>query len=205
MFISPPPPDRSGNGTQQAFYDRDDVLFISVHQSSLYPINSGSIDECGKGSGKNVNINIPLPPGSGVGAYLKTFERIVIPCLKAFAPDLLLVSSGFDASYHDPLGTMMVTSTCFGELAFQLSEAMNHRNTVFCHEGGYSENLVPYCGLRVVEALAGVEKSNVVDVNDEEGYAYGYQDCQDHQLKVIEKSYEDVARHMIAKCRIINK
>ena len=93
-----------GNGTQEAFWNDPEVLFISVHQDSNYPLRSGYAHERGGPDAFDTTINIPLPPGSGVGAYSYAFERIVLPALDRFRPDLLLVSSGFDASYADPLG-----------------------------------------------------------------------------------------------------
>ena len=93
-----------GNGTQEAFWNDSDVLFISVHQDSNYPLRSGYAHERGGSDAIDATINIPLPPGSGVGAYSYAFERVVIPALDRFRPDLILVSSGFDASYADPLG-----------------------------------------------------------------------------------------------------
>ena len=85
-----------GNGTQKAFYRDPDVLTISIHQDRWYPRDSGAIDERGEGHGLGFNINIPLPPGSGHGAYLAAVERVVIPALHAFRPELIVVPSGFD-------------------------------------------------------------------------------------------------------------
>ena len=91
-----------GNGTQSAFYEEPDVLTISVHRDGLYPADSGSVEEIGKGAGRGRNMNT-LPPGSGVGAYTAAFERIVAPAIRAFKPDLLVVAPGFDANGTDPL------------------------------------------------------------------------------------------------------
>jgi len=89
-------------------------------------------------------------------------DRVVYPALTAFAPDLILVSSGFDGSALDPLGHQMLTAKFYGDVAARLVGF--NTPLVFVHEGGYNENYVPLCGVRVVEALAGVERSNVVDV-----------------------------------------
>ena len=96
-----------GNGSEAHFYNRDDVLFISLHQDSLYPLDTGAVTDVGEGAGRGYNLNIPLPPGSGWGAYDAALSRVVLPALHAYKPDLLLVSCGFDASFLDPLGRMV--------------------------------------------------------------------------------------------------
>ena len=187
-----------GNGTQQAFLEDDSVLFISIHQDGLYPLNSGSSDEQGTGRGKHYTINVPLPPGSGVGAYEYAFSKLVIPTLTAFRPDLLLVSSGFDASYLDPLVTMMVTAECFGRLAKSLVDL--EVPAVFVHEGGYSENHAPFCGLRVVEAMCGLSESPVKTTDDGEAALYAYQALQPWQKAIVDESYSSNAAPCIARC-----
>jgi acetoin utilization deacetylase AcuC-like enzyme len=99
-----------GNGTEHAFYADPTVLTISVHQDNNYPPSSGALADTGSGTGRGYNINIPLPPGSGVGAYVATFERVVGPALAAFRPELILIASGLDANAMDPLASMMMTS-----------------------------------------------------------------------------------------------
>src|SRR4029077_6785689 len=76
-----------GNGTEHAFYEDPTVLTISIHQDNNYPPGLGGIGDPGAGAGKGYNINVPLPPGSGVGAYTATFERVVAPAVRAFRPD----------------------------------------------------------------------------------------------------------------------
>ncbi|MCG8441031.1 MAG: class II histone deacetylase, partial [Caulobacterales bacterium] len=85
-----------GNGAEAAFWSRPDVLTISVHQDLCFPPDSGQREKRGEGAGLGYNINAPLPPGSGVGAYQAVFDRIVLPALRAFRPDFILVPSGFD-------------------------------------------------------------------------------------------------------------
>ena len=108
--------------------------------------------------------------------------------LRAFNAELLLVSSGFDASALDPLSHTMLNSTAFGDMTRRLlrvarDSSSTQGRVVFTHEGGYSDVHAPFCGLRVVEALAGVEphNSNVVDPYDEEISRYAYQSLQPHQ------------------------
>ena len=147
-----------GNGTQQAFYDRNDALTISIHQDQWYPRDSGAMEETGEDDGDGYNINIPLPPGSGHGAYVATIEQVVVPALQAFKPDLILVPSGFDGGMYDPLGRMMAYSETFREMTALLLEAADELcegRLVLSHEGGYSPTYVPFCGLAVVEELSG--------------------------------------------------
>lgn len=148
-----------GNGTQQAFYDDPNVLTISVHQQNLFPQESGEFDEQGVGDGRGANINVPLYPGSGNGVYLSVIDLVVAPALRRFRPDLIVVASGFDAAALDPLGAMTVTAGGYGRLATalrDLADELCDGRLVFSHEGGYSAEHVPYCGLAVLEALAGV-------------------------------------------------
>ncbi len=83
-----------GNGTEAIFYDRDDVLTISLHQEGNYPLDTGGLNDRGRGSGEGYNINLPLPAGSGHTAYLHTMDRIVLPAIENFQPDLIIVACG---------------------------------------------------------------------------------------------------------------
>ncbi len=87
-----------GNGTQSAFYEQPDELFVSLHQDSLYPNGWGTVDQVGEGAGEGRTVNIPLPAGSGNATYRAAFERIVVPVIEEFAPELIFVSAGQDAS-----------------------------------------------------------------------------------------------------------
>jgi len=143
-----------GNGTQAIFYEDPRVLVISIHQDGCFPRDSGLISERGVGAGEGATVNIPLPPGAGHEAYLEAFRRVVIPALEHFGPQLVIVSSGFDASLYDPLGRMLLHSDSYRALAEMLLETTGGRLAVI-HEGGYSDFYVPFCGLAVLEALAG--------------------------------------------------
>ena len=83
------------------------------NQDGNYPLGSGSFDDIGVGAGEGFTINVPLPPGSGSGAYRGAFERIVMPALDAFEPQIIFASAGYDAGYMDPLGHMMCSSDDF--------------------------------------------------------------------------------------------
>ncbi|HEU0116960.1 MAG TPA: histone deacetylase [Thermomicrobiales bacterium] len=128
-----------GNGTQDAFWERGDVVFCSLHQWPLYP-GTGAADERGAGAGRGATINLPLPPGSGDAAYLAAFAATVLPAIAAARPDLLLISAGFDAHAADPLANMRVTAEGFAALARQAAAAADEvcgGRVVALLEGGY--------------------------------------------------------------------
>jgi len=177
-----------GNGTQDAFWNDPDTLFISLHQDSNYPHNTGAISERGGPAALGSTINLPLPPGTGGGGYAYAFERVVMPALYAFKPDLILVSSGFDASYVDPLARMMLSSEDFASFTTQMCQAakdMCGGKIVFCHEGGYSKDYVPFCGLAVVQALSGLP-STLSDPYIGEIKQWKYHELQAHQAAVVD-------------------
>jgi acetoin utilization deacetylase AcuC-like enzyme len=154
-----------GNGTQASFWSDGSVLTISIHQEDLYPAGSGLVSETGAGAGAGANINVPLPAGAGRAAYLEALDRIVLPALERFAPEFLLIANGLDASLGDPLGRMNLTSECFGLMTERMmgcAERLCSGRLLLCHEGGYSSAYVPYCGLAIVEQLAGV-RTDVAD------------------------------------------
>ncbi|GFR46729.1 hypothetical protein Agub_g8352 [Astrephomene gubernaculifera] len=176
-----------GNGTQHAFEADPRVLFISLHQDSNYPLGSGAVTETGVGPGEATTINVPLPPGSGSGAYRAAFTRVVLPALSAFRPQLLLVSAGYDASYMDMLGAMILSSEDFRWMMGSLvsaSAALCGGRLVALHEGGYSELYVPFCGLAALEEMSGV-RTGVQDPWLEEVSRWGYQGLQAHQEAVV--------------------
>ena len=179
-----------GNGTEHAFYDDPSVLTISIHQDNNYPPASGAITDTGAGAGEGYNLNVPLPAGSGVGAYIATFERVVLPALRNFQPELILIASGLDASAMDPLASMMMTSDGYRrltQLMLQVAGEVCAGRLVICHEGGYSPAYVPYCGLAIIEELAGV-RTGLEDPLLGLLAAMGGQDLQPHQEKVIEQA-----------------
>ncbi|WP_185983764.1 class II histone deacetylase [Aureimonas mangrovi] len=147
-----------GNGTEAIFYDRPDVLTISLHQDRNYPLNSGGADDRGEGGGEGFNVNVPLAPGAGHEAYLHAMERIVLPALDAYRPDIVIVACGYDASGVDPLSRMLASSKTFARMAQMVkerAEALCGGRLVLVHEGGYSEAHVPFCGHAVLEVLSG--------------------------------------------------
>lgn len=129
-----------GNGTQQIFYEDPSVLYFSIHQFPLYP-GTGTERETGAGPGQGYTINCPLPPGKGDDEYVGIFEKILVPALKSFVPDFILISAGFDAHREDPLAGMQVSDAGFGELTRIVkasADALCQGRIVSCLEGGYN-------------------------------------------------------------------
>lgn len=147
-----------GNGTQAIFYDRPDVLTISLHQERCYPTDTGFADERGEGAGLEANINVPLLPGGGHISYVRAMQEVVVPALYRFQPDLIIIACGLDANGVDPLARMLATSETFREmtrLLMQAADDLSAGRLIAVHEGGYAEVAVPFCGLSVVEELSG--------------------------------------------------
>ena len=118
-----------GNGTQDEFWDDEGVLFVSIHQWPFYP-GSG-----GPGEGNATTLNVPLAVGAGDDEYLQHLEEVVEPAVRAFEPELLLVSAGFDAAASDPIGGMTVSEEGFRELGRRASGLA--RRLALVLEGGY--------------------------------------------------------------------
>ena len=128
-----------GNGTQAAFYDRKDVLYISTHQFPLYP-GTGNFSEIGSGSGKGFTLNFPLPAGTDDSTYNLIFQQIIDPVGQAYKPDLILVSAGFDAYTEDPVAGMDVSPKGFAGIVkciLNLADKVCQGKVIFALEGGY--------------------------------------------------------------------
>jgi acetoin utilization deacetylase AcuC-like enzyme len=128
-----------GNGTQHIFEARSDVLVFGTHQWPYYP-GTGALDEVGCGAGEGYTVNVPLPAGMGDGDYAAVFAELLVPVAEAFAPDLVLVSAGFDPHRDDPLGGMMVTSDGFARLCGVVREVAERHaggRLALVLEGGY--------------------------------------------------------------------
>jgi acetoin utilization deacetylase AcuC-like enzyme len=154
-----------GNGTETIFAERPDVLTISIHQERCFPPTGGGAEMRGKGAGEGYNLNIPLLPGGGHQAYVDAIERLVLPALYKYKPELIIVASGFDANGLDPLARMLLHSESFRWMMEQILLAANdlcQGRVVVEHEGGYSESYVPFCGHALIEALSG-ERTLVID------------------------------------------
>lgn len=146
-----------GNGTQDIFYRDPRVLFVSLHQSPLYP-GTGRVDETGVRSGKGYTLNVPMPPGSGPNAYGAAFRELVLPALRAFEAELVLVSAGLDAHRQDPLAALELDSDCYGAMTTALVdqvEEAGHGRLVLVLEGGYDLDAIEASVYSLAKALSG--------------------------------------------------
>jgi acetoin utilization deacetylase AcuC-like enzyme len=146
-----------GNGTQDAFYEDASVLYVSTHQYPFYP-GTGRASETGSGDGAGTNVNTPLPGGCGDEEYRVVFDQIVEPIVRRYAPQLVLVSCGFDAHYADPLGGMALSVGGYGGLVARLralADELCDGRIVVALEGGYDFDAVAWCARRVIEVLLG--------------------------------------------------
>jgi acetoin utilization deacetylase AcuC-like enzyme len=145
-----------GNGTAEAFRERADVLFASIHQSPLYP-GTGRLQDAGSGEGEGYTINLPVPPGSGHAQWLSLLEHIVLPVAVAFGPDLVLLSAGFDAHREDPLASCCLETESFAQMAGHVRDmaAAAAIPVGVVLEGGYNQRVLPECVRSTLAAFAG--------------------------------------------------
>jgi acetoin utilization deacetylase AcuC-like enzyme len=128
-----------GNGTQHSFYRDPRVLFVSAHQYPFYP-GTGAAGETGEGDGRGFTVNVPLESGCTDGDYALVCDRVIVPLLDEFAPELVLVSAGFDAHERDPLAHMRMSAAGFGALTARLAAAADRHaggRLLLVTEGGY--------------------------------------------------------------------
>jgi acetoin utilization deacetylase AcuC-like enzyme len=136
-----------GNGTQWIFYEDPTVLFVSSHQYPFYP-GTGAANETGKGAGAGFTLNLPLTAGTKDDVVERQYAERALPRVRDFAPDLILVSAGFDAHERDPLGQLRMTTAGFSRLSkslVDLADAVCGGRIVFVTEGGYDTRALSEC------------------------------------------------------------
>jgi acetoin utilization deacetylase AcuC-like enzyme len=155
-----------GNGTQEGFYARDDVLTVSMHMDHgawgpSHP-QSGAVHERGTGRGLGFNLNVPLPMGSSDQTYLLAFDKLVEPPLRAFRPELIVVAHGVDAGQFDPSGRQLVSMAGFHALANRmrrLAHELCGGRLLIVQEGGYNVAYAAFCVHAAAEGFAGLPAS----------------------------------------------
>jgi len=144
-----------GNGTQDIFWERGEVFYFSTHQYPHYP-GTGRVGETGVGDGEGTTANFPLPSLSGDQAFLTIMDEAILPLLNRFAPEMVLVSYGFDPHWRDPLGNLLLTAGGYGKLISRLcgwaDEHCQGRISLYL-EGGYDLAAAGACAQGVVAAL----------------------------------------------------
>jgi acetoin utilization deacetylase AcuC-like enzyme len=143
-----------GNGTQDIFYNDPNVLYVSTHQSPLYP-GTGRLTETGGELAPFTNLNLPFPPGTRGDVFRRAFDEVVAPVIERFAPTWLLISAGFDGHRNDPLASLQLTSADFADLAVRLQQLVPARRTVVALEGGYDFDALAMSTGATLSALVG--------------------------------------------------
>lgn len=146
-----------GNGTQEMFYSDPRVLYFSVHQAPFYP-GTGLSDERGEEPGLGTTINVPLPATTGFETYEPVFRQVMAPAADRFDPQLILVSSGFDAHWADPLGGMHLSTAGFAklmEIIIEEAQFLCDGRLVFVQEGGYNVQAMGACVATCINLLLG--------------------------------------------------
>jgi acetoin utilization deacetylase AcuC-like enzyme len=147
----------SGNGTQHMFERDPSVLYISTHQYPYYP-GTGAVEEIGSGPGEGFTVNLPMESGSTDTDFEHVFERVALPVLRQFAPDLILVSAGFDAHQRDPLATQRATEPGFAAMTMALRRVADDvckGRMALVTEGGYDLKALEGSLEAVVQTLSG--------------------------------------------------
>jgi acetoin utilization deacetylase AcuC-like enzyme len=147
-----------GNGIQAAFYDSDDVLYVSMHQFPGFP-GTGKMGDMGIGKGSGFNVNIPLEKGRGDRDFARIVWQLVYPIACEYQPEIMLIPCGFDLYLHDRLAGMRCTPDGYAlltRLLIETAEATCQGRIAFIAEGGYSIKGIRECGLRVLEELCEV-------------------------------------------------
>ena len=134
-----------GNGSQWMFYDDPSVLYVSSHQFPFYP-GTGAADEAGHGDGQGYTVNVPLEAGANDADYHRAYTALVLPILEQYAPQLTLISAGYDAHQLDPLASMRMTTDGYAAIIGGLAvAARRHGALALVTEGGYDLNALEAC------------------------------------------------------------
>ena len=173
------------NGTEDIFRERDDVLVIDVHEAGIYPF-TGQRECIGKGAGEGYTVNIPIPSGSGNLTYERAVEDIIIPVLREFDPELIVVSLGVDAHYCDPSAHMLLNTQGYIDLCDRLIRESKNGKIVFVLEGGYHLRATA----EVVAGVLALSENITIqpEYNDDKGE-------QSNGLKEIRKTKEFFKKH----------
>jgi acetoin utilization deacetylase AcuC-like enzyme len=148
-----------GNGTEAIFAGSDRVLYLSIHQSPLYP-GTGPADYAGEAGGEGYTVNLPVPPGAGSAEFLSLVQHVVAPIARAFRPGLIAISAGYDAHRDDPLAECRVETDGYADMAATMRELAAELGAplLVCLEGGYHPGALAASVLATIEALGSERK-----------------------------------------------
>jgi acetoin utilization deacetylase AcuC-like enzyme len=143
-----------GNGTEGIFASSPDVLYVSIHQWPLYP-GTGPAEYAGEREGEGYTVNLPVPPGAGSEEFCALVEHVVVPIGRAYAPDLIAISAGYDAHRDDPLASCMVETVAYGQMAAAMRDLGADLGVpvLVCLEGGYSPSALADSVVATLSAL----------------------------------------------------
>jgi acetoin utilization deacetylase AcuC-like enzyme len=152
------------NGTQDIFWERGDVFYISTHQWPLYP-GTGKVGDTGKGAGKMCTANLPFPPGTGDEGFLVSMDEFILPLLDEFKPEICLVSTGFDPHWKDPLGHLQLSAGGYGQCIQRIktwADANCGGKIALFLEGGYNLEAMAACADASVSALLNLPYDDLI-------------------------------------------
>ena len=150
-----------GNGTAESFRDRADVLYVSIHESGSFP-GTGQASDAGSGEGEGYTINLPVPVGAEGALWLSLLEHVAIPAAEQFAPQLILISAGYDAHEADPLCSGRLQAEDFGEMSRHVRELAERLQVPLgaVLEGGYEPIALAECVIATLHALGGSDPAH---------------------------------------------
>jgi acetoin utilization deacetylase AcuC-like enzyme len=144
-----------GNGTDEIFSASDRVVYVSIHQSPLYP-GTGDVDDVGTGAGKGYTVNLPVPPGSDSDDFLSLVQHVVAPLAREHRPGLIAISAGYDAHRADPLAQCMVDTATYADMTASMRDVAAEVGApvLVCLEGGYELDALAESVVATIGALA---------------------------------------------------
>lgn len=161
-----------GNGTQEVFYETDEVMFISIHQQDLFPF-SGSATEIGNGAGEGYNINIPVHSQFGDTEYTYLLGRLFQSVVEQYLPQIILVSAGYDGHAEDPISGTDLTTKWFGTVTTLLKQYANEfcdNKLLMILEGGYNVDSLQASILQTIDTLIAKRKSKIGVLHSDRGH-----------------------------------
>jgi acetoin utilization deacetylase AcuC-like enzyme len=180
-----------GNGTQKAFYSCQEVLYVSLHQSPLFP-GTGSASEAGEKEGTGYNLNLPLRAGKTDADYLSLFQNLIKPVADLYQPEFVLVSAGFDILKEDPLGGMELTAEGCGDITqilLEIARKWASGHLILFLEGGYNLKGLKMGVKEVILRLNGEKERKIHEI----GFAAGLREEIQPVLKIFEQCWRILA------------
>ncbi len=152
-----------GNGTAEIFRHRDDVLYVSIHREGFYP-GTGPLTDVGSGRGLGYTLNLPVHAGTEGEVWRSLLEHVALPVAARFAPELVLISAGFDAHRADPLDGCRLQSEDYAQMACQVRDLAARFDAPVraVLEGGYEPRALAECALATMRALASARRAESV-------------------------------------------